>query len=107
MPEEVLALIIVVSFLTFITTVIRSTQQYKLKKLDRERGSSDESLTTSELKNLIEDAVAEATAPIAAEVDELSRRLASVERSAPQLELEDTDSGPDKTLGRQGRQRQY
>ena len=109
MPEEILALLIVLSFLTFIFTIIKTTQQYKLKKMEHDSVGSGDSLTTSELERMIEEAVGDATKPLRDQIDDLGARLHLVEsRSESRLELEDVDvrsaaPAAEKTVGRQAR----
>ena len=80
MPEEVLALAIVLSLLTFFFTLVRSTQRYKLKRLEQQSGDqSGESLTTSELQRMIQDAVAEANEPINDELTALADRVDKID----------------------------
>jgi hypothetical protein len=109
MPEEVLAILIVVSLLTFVATVIRSTQQYKLKKLERlNRDDSSESLTVSELHKLIDQSVNEATSSIQDQLSSLEGRLSNLESSGVEglgLEAETDPERPEKTMGRALRQR--
>lgn len=106
MPDELVAIIIVLSIMTFVWTVIRSTQQYKLKKLERETGKAGDTLTTSELQEMIELTVSEATAPIREEVKSLAGRLDELEGTGGGLELPEEEGAPEKTVGRQLRDRQ-
>ena len=99
MPEELVGIVIVMSILAFIATIVRSTQQYKLKKLDRQGGAADESLTTSELHRMIETAVDEATSSLQSEVAVLSERLGRLEAASP-LQVERNHVLGDKTVGR-------
>lgn len=109
MPEEIVPIVIVLSFLMFVFTVIKTTQQYKLKKLDHESGrsSSDTSLTTSELEELIRDAVDEATAPMKAKLEAVKARLDEIEEGGSSSILDGMENVVDepdlgaKTVGRQ------
>jgi hypothetical protein len=106
MPEEVVAIVIIMSFLAFIGTIIRSTQQYKLKKLERESGGGGESLTTSELRQMIESAVDDATSSLQSDIAVLSERLGQLEEVSPRLRIDDGDGLGEKTVGRPKRQRE-
>jgi hypothetical protein len=106
MPEEVLAMVIVMSFLTFVFTVIRSTQHYKLKKMEQQSlGSSEDSLTTSELREMIEQAVEESNARLRDDVKALSARLDEIEPGST-LDIGLQSAPAEKTVGRPSRQRQ-
>jgi hypothetical protein len=106
MSEEVLALVIVLSILTFLFTLVRSSQQYRLKKLEHQSGGkSDESLTTSELQQMIQDAVAEANVPLNDELESVVQRLDKIDRGG-RLVIDDEDPLREKTVGRPVRQRQ-
>ena len=108
MPEEILALLIVVSSMTFIVTLLKSSQNYRLKKIERETGrtTADQSLTTTELEELIQDAVVDATAPLQDEMKMLTARVDELDGGSRVALLEDEHEEPEKTLGRQTRQRQ-
>jgi hypothetical protein len=106
MPGEIVAIVIVMSILTFIGTIIRSTQQYKLKKYERERGTSDDSLTTSELRRMIEEAVDDATSSLQNEIAVLNERLGQIEEVSPRLRIDEGDGLGEKTVGRPIRQRE-
>ena len=109
MPEEVLALLIVISIMTFIVTILKSTQNYRLKKIERETGgntTADKSLTTTELEELIKDAVVDATAPLEDQIKILASRVDELDGGSGGSLLEGEYEEPSKTLGRQTRQRQ-
>ena len=107
MPEEVLALVIVISFLTFIFTIIHTTQKYKLKKFEQESGSkTDDSLTTSELRRMIEEAVSDSTTSMMGDLDAMSVRLDEIDGGVTRGLLEDERAPHQKTVGRPVRQRQ-
>lgn len=107
MPEEVLALLIVISIMTFIFTLVRSSQQYRLKKLEQESGGkSGDSLTTSELRGMIEDAVSDATGPLRDDLESLAARMDDIESGSESVVLEVENEVQEKTVGRAVRQRQ-
>lgn len=106
-PEGLLALSFVMGFLLFVYLLIRSKHKHELAKLDRlAEGRADRSLTTTELENMVKDIVREATEPLEARVDEMSRRLGS-SATTPLLDIdEEADSDREereKTLGRRTR----
>lgn len=107
MPEELVAIIIIISVFTFVVTVVRSSHQYRLKKLEREAAGPGESLTTSELQEMIGAAVDDAAAPIREKINLLSARLDEVEGVADRLELPENEGVPEKAVGWQGKQRQH
>ena len=100
-------MVIVMSFLTFIFTIIRTTQQYKLKKFEQQSGGkSGDSLTTSELREMIEDAVVGATEPMKDDIESLAMRLDQIQGGGERVLLEDEADIQEKTVGRPVRQRQ-
>jgi hypothetical protein len=110
MPDELLALTIITSVLLFVFGIIQSWQRFELKKLDRQSSTgSGESLTTSELHQMIEEAVsgaiAEANEPLKDDLKSLTVRLDQMEGVGDRLPLDD-DAGQEKTVGRPVRQRQ-
>ena len=107
MSEEMLALLIVISAMTFVFTLIRSSQQYRLKKMEQQSlGKSGDSLTTSELREMIEDAVVEATEPMKDDLELLAMRLDQIEEGGERVLLEDEGDVREKTVGRPVRPRQ-
>ena len=107
MPEEVVVLIVLLSAMTFIFTLIRSSQKFKLKKMEQQLGGkSGDSLTTSELREMIEDAVAVATDPLRNDLESMTSRLDQIEDGGERILLEDEGGVKDKTVGRSVRQRQ-
>ncbi len=106
MPEEVVVLIIIMSAMTFIFTLIRSSQKFRLKKMEQQLGGkSGDSLTTSELRKMIEDAVAEATEPVKDDLESLAIRLDQVEDGGERVLIENEGDVKEKTLGRPVQQR--
>lgn len=108
MPEELLAMIIVMSILTFLFTVIKSTQNYKLKRYEHEAGGrTEDSLTTTELRDMIADAVEEATSSMRGDIDAIAARLEALDGGdSGRISLEADEPVPEKTVGRQTRERQ-
>ena len=107
MPDEVLALIVILSGLVFIFSIIRSFQKHELRKLEYKAAEdSGESLTTSELEKMIKAEVSQATAAIETDVALLSSRVDAIDGKADRLLLDEMEDEPDKTMGRRDRQRQ-
>ena len=111
MSGEVLALIIITSALTFAFGMFRSWQRFELKKLDHHSSTgSGDSLTTSELHGMIQEAVAgavaEANAPLKDDLESLALRLDQIEDGGDRILMEDDADIKEKTVGRQARQRQ-
>ena len=107
MSEEVLALVIILSGLTFVFSLVRSIQKFILKRNEQESlRESGDSLTASELHQMIRDAVAEVNAPMAEKLESVSRRLEEIEGGVGRIVAEDESELQEKTLGRPERQRQ-
>ena len=108
MPDDILALIIILLGFVFIFSIIRSFQRHELKKLEYKASAEDSngSLTTSELEDMIKSAVSEATAPIETDVALLSSRLDQLAGAPDRLLLDELEDEPEKTMGRRDRQRQ-
>jgi hypothetical protein len=107
MPGEVLALLIITLGIVFILSIIRITQNHELKKIElRASKDADDSLTTSELQQMIEDAVSKATGPIGDDLELLSARIDQIDGGGGRILLEGEDSVQEKTLGRSVRQRE-
>ena len=115
MSGEVLALLIITFALTFAFTIFRSWQRFELKKLEQQSGGrSEDSLTTSELREMIEDAVAVANEPFKDDLESLAKRLNQIEeggdnddeRGGDRVLLEDEGGVQEKTVGRPVQQSQ-
>ncbi len=92
-----LEVLIPITFFVFMLIILSKMMKYRheRKRWEMMRGqqeNAEQSLTTSELQLMIEDAVARATAPI-------EDRLASLER--PLLDIGESDEPVEKTLGRE------
>ncbi len=91
--------------LTFLFSIVKSMQNYKLKRLEHLRvPEEDQSMTTTELEVMIQDAVDKATVPLMAEIDALADRVRTSESAAqPQL-LDPVEPAAEveqaKTMGR-------
>lgn len=81
MPEEVFIIVVVAILAGTFSGVIKTIVGY-LRERDRKTGG-DNSLTTSELKQIVADTVAEATAPLEDRFAMLERRM---ERQLPPAE---------------------
>ena len=92
----------------FIITLIKSSQNFRLKKIERETGrtTEDQSLTTTELDELIQDAVVDATGPLEDQIKMLTSRVDELDGGSRSELLVDQHEEPEKTVGRQTRQRQ-
>ena len=113
MSDAILALLIITSCLTFLYAIVRSFQRFELTKLEKiSDGKSGDSLTTSELNEMIEEVVAsavvEANESVRLDLESLANRVDQLQTPGETMLLEDQDGAGDeeKTLGRPLRQRQ-
>ena len=98
MEVTFVAVIIMFCLLAFILAMAR----LKMRKLEMERsGGSDMSLTTSELEDIIQKAVAEATAPMQKEIEALSSQVGELDAHLPDQLLDEPVERESRTIGRQ------
>lgn len=76
MPEEIVVIVLVsvIAGTLMVTTIVGSIFKY-LRERNRSQATPGDSLTTSELKALMAEAVAEATASLHTRIDTLEDRL--------------------------------
>ena len=116
MPEEVIIIFFVMVILPITMTKMILNHKYRKMKLEKEAKSnllldpisttteSENSLTTSELKTLIEQAVTKANVPLTERLEALEQQVNGANASLP-LEVEEeleevSDYMTTKTLGR-------
>lgn len=91
-PELLIPLVFFTFVFIIISRLIKNRHERKKWEFARKEESAQDSLTTSELQLMIEDAVARATADVEERLDRLER---------PMLEGFESETPPEKTLGRE------
>ena len=94
-------------FLIFVTVImpvvmLKIILNYQKDRLKAKGAQADKSLTTSELNDLIDESVIEATAPLNDRVNELEQRMRLLDPARPTIqdELGEAEEAPAKTLGK-------
>lgn len=84
MPEEILAITIVAIVFGSVVTIVKSVLSYRERtrfgvhqgQIERTSSAQGTSVTTSELQQMMRDAVSDATAPLQSRLDALEARAA-------------------------------
>ena len=92
MPEEIFVLFMLLVMSMFGLTMTSMILRHRRKQKAGSSSSSEASMTTSDLEHLMRRAVEDATAPLAAKIEDLEIELVKMGSAARQLEAHDPSS---------------
>jgi hypothetical protein len=93
MPEEIFVLFLMLVLSTFGLTMTSMILRHRRKqKSGQGTANSDSSMTTSELESMMRRAVEDATAPLAAKIEDLEMEVIKVGSGQKQLQAHDASS---------------
>lgn len=100
MPFEIFVIVIVAIIAGTVSGIVKQALNYKRETRGIRPSQEGSSLTTSELRRMLEEVVAEATAPLAEQVKALERRLEAEHRlpSGPARVLPEKTPEPREAL---------
>jgi len=92
MPEEIFVLFMLLVMSTFGLTMTSMILRHRRKQKAGQSAASDASMTTSQLESMMRRAVEDATAPLAAKIEDLEMELVKYGSEQKQLQAHDTST---------------